>query len=408
MTPELLQPVPALHDRKPAPTVIRRVKVTYVVGSLRDGGTERQVLELIRHLDRSRFEPSLVTMEDVNLDRANGLVEARYTMGIREAGNSNWFGRSLAIAGAVRRTSGFLRQLQTEIAHAFLPGPSVVGTAAARLARVPLIIGSRRSLASQYRAASRGAGWADTAAFHLAHFNLGNSLAVSREMVDVGGCPARKCGMIYNGVDVQRFRPNLSSVLRQQLGWSQEEVVFGMVANFRRCKGHREFVQAAALIAQRHPRARFIMAGGDSGEKAATMQQVDNLQLSDRVRVLDSNPSPEKIFAALDIYVCASHAEGFSNVLLEAMACGKPVIATDVGGNREAIRHGESGFLVPAADPRKVAEVAEQLLLDEALGSTVGMNGRMRVERKFSLQAMVRAHEDLYEDLLQKRRHAES
>jgi hypothetical protein len=193
------------------------VKVTYVVGSLRDGGTERQVLELIRHLDRSQFEPSLVTMEDANLDRADGLVKSRYTMGIPEAGNSNWFGRSLSLAGAVRRASGFFRESRAEIVHAFLPGPSIIGTAAGRLARVPLIIASRRSLASQYRTSSRVAGWADTAAFRLAHFNLGNSLAVSREMVDIGGCPAQKCGTIHNGVDVERFRPNLSSFLRQQM-----------------------------------------------------------------------------------------------------------------------------------------------------------------------------------------------
>jgi glycosyltransferase involved in cell wall biosynthesis len=384
------------------------VKVTYVVGSLRDGGTERQVLELIRHLDRSQFEPSLVTMEDANLDRADGLVKSRYTMGIPEAGNSNWFGRSLSLAGAVRRASGFFRESRAEIVHAFLPGPSIIGTAAGRLARVPLIIASRRSLASQYRTSSRVAGWADTAAFRLAHFNLGNSLAVSREMVDIGGCPAQKCGTIHNGVDVERFRPNLSSFLRQQMGWSQQEVVFGMVANFRPCKGHRDFVQAAALIAQRHPEARFLMAGADSGEKASIVKQVDNLHLSSRVRVLDSDPSPEKIFAALDIYLCTSHAEGFSNVLLEAMACGKPVIATDVGGNREALHHGESGFLVPAGDPQKLAEVAEQLLLDKALRRTIAMNGRGRVECKFSLQTMVRAHENLYQHLLQKHPQATS
>lgn len=270
------------------------MKVTYVVGSLRDGGTERQVLELIRHLDRSQFEPSLVTMEDANLDRADGLVKSRYTMGIPEAGNSNWFGRSLSLAGAVRRASGFFRESRAEIVHAFLPGPSIIGTAAGRLARVPLIIASRRSLASQYRTSSRVAGWADTAAFRLAHFNLGNSLAVSREMVDIGGCPAQKCGTIHNGVDVERFRPNLSSFLRQQMGWSQQEVVFGMVANFRPCKGHRDFVQAAALIAQRHPEARFLMAGADSGEKASIVKQVDNLHLSSRVRVLDSDPSRKR------------------------------------------------------------------------------------------------------------------
>ena len=383
---------------------MRRVNVTYVVGSLRDGGTERQVLELIRHLDRRQFEPSLVAMEDSNLDRANGLVEAPYTMGIPEAGNSRWYGRSLSLAGAVRRVSQYLRGQQADIVHAFLPGPSIVATAAGRLAGVPLIIGSRRSLASHYRAASRVAGWADTVAFHLAHFNLGNSRAVSREMVDVGGCPAQKCGTIYNGVDTLRFRPNLSSGLRQQMGWSQDEVVFGMVANFRPCKGHREFVQAAAIIAQRRPEARFVMAGADGGEKDSILRQVENLHLSHVVRTLDSDPCPEKIFAALDICVCTSHAEGFSNVLLEAMACGKPVIATQVGGNPEAIRHGESGFLVPEGEPQMVAGIAERLLLDEGLRRTIGMNGRMWVERTFSLKTMVRAHENLYRELLRKRR----
>lgn len=406
MTPELLQAAPALYEKEQAPSSIARTKITYVVGSLRDGGTERQVLELIRHLDRRQFEPSLIAMEDANLDRVNGLVEASYIMGIPEAGNSRWVGRGLAVAGAVRRVSRYLRDQQTDIVHAFLPGPSIVGSAAARLAGVSLIIGSRRSLASQYRAASRVAGWADTAAFHLAHFNLGNSLAVSREMVEIGRCPAHKCGMVRNGVDIQRFRLNLPATLRQQMGWSQEQVVFGLIANFRPCKGHREFVQAAAIIAQRHPEARFVMAGGDRGERDSIVRQVEHLGLSSVVRILESDPCPEKIFAALDICVCTSHAEGFSNVILEAMACGKPVIATRVGGNPEAIRHGESGFLVPDGDPEAVAGIVEQLLVNEALCRTVGMNARKSVEQEFSLETMVRAHENLYQELLRKRRQA--
>ena len=88
------------------------------------------------------------------------------------------------------------------------------------------------------------------------------------------------------------------------------------------------------------------------------------------------------------------------------MACGKPVIATRVGGNPEAVRHGESGFLVPAGEPEKLADVASQLLLDPALRHTLGANGRQRVESEFSLETMVRAHEGLYLKLLRSQRQA--
>ena len=312
MTPELLQTAPAMYVQEDVASLQRKVNLTCVVGSLRDGGAERQVLELIRHLDRTRFEPSLVAMEEPYLKRAKELVERCSAMGIPEADNSRRFGRSLSLATAVGRTSRFFRDIQSDIVHGFLPGPCILGTAAARLAGVPLIIGSRRSLASQYRSGSHIAGWADTAAFHLAHFNLGNSQAVSREMVDIGGCPEKKCGTIHNGVDLRRFRPSLTPVLRHELRWSQDEVVFGIVANFRHVKRHGDFAKAAALIAQRHPSARFVMAGADGGAKTSVLQQVRELDLGAKMQVLDSNPCPEEIFAALDVYICTSEAEGFS------------------------------------------------------------------------------------------------
>jgi glycosyltransferase involved in cell wall biosynthesis len=111
---------------------------------------------------------------------------------------------------------------------------------------------------------------------------------------------------------------------------------------------------------------------------------------------LDSDSSPEKIFAALDVYVCASESEGFSNVILEAMACGKPVIATKVGGNPEAVDEGVTGFLVPYGSPQAIAEAAVQLLQDPAQRHSMGAMGRRRVEREFSLERMVRLHEELY------------
>ena len=379
------------------------LKVMYVLGSLRDGGTERQVLELIRHLDRDRFEPSLMLMEDANVERSRGLTDQCFVLGIPQGGNSRWFFRSTSLVKAVMRAQGYMKHLQIDIVHAFLPGPCILGGMAARMARIPLIVGSRRSLPSQYRAGRRTAGWADTAAFNLAHFNLGNSNAVTQEMIRIAGCPANKCGTVRNGVDLQRFRPGVPSPIRQQLGWTQDEVVLGQVANLRSCKRHTDFVEMAATLTPRHPRARFILAGADYGAKPSILRQIDALDLGARVKVLSDSPSPEAIFAALDVYVCTSEAEGFSNVILEAMACATPVIATDVGGNPEAVRHGHSGFLVPPGDGAALSQRADSLLVDGRLRRSMGMNGRRLAETEFSLGAMVKAYQELYWNLFERR-----
>lgn len=301
------------------------------------------------------------------------------------------------------RARAYMKHLRSDIVHAFLPGPCILGGLAARLARIPLIIGSRRSLPSQYRAGRKTAGWADTAAFRLAHFNLGNSSAVTREMIRVAGCPASRCGTLRNGVNLKRFHPDLPSPIRQQLGWAQDEVVFGQVANFRPGKRHADFVEMAATLAQRHPRARFILAGADYGTKSSILRQIDASCLGTKIKVLNGFTSPEEIFAALDVYVCTSEAEGFSNVILEAMACAKPVIATDVGGNPEAVRHDQSGFLVPIGDVHAFSERADTLIADAALRKTMGMNGRRLAETEFSLGAMIQAHQETYFNLFEGR-----
>jgi len=402
MVTELLADVPAVPPRNPA-SAKPPLKITYVLGSLRDGGTERQVLELVRHLDRKTFEPSLILMEGANVERSRDLVEHCLVLGVPQGGNSRWHLRSASLVKAVLRAQVHMKRLRTDIVHAFLPGPSILGGMAARLARVPLVIGSRRSLPSQYRAGRRSAGWADSAAFRLAHFNLGNSHAVTREMIRIAGCPENKCGTLHNGVDLLRFHPDAPSDIRQQLGWTQDEVVFGQIANFRTGKRHSDFVEMAAILAQRHPQARFILAGADYGALTSILRQIESHGLAPKFKVLNGSASPEEIFAALDVYVCTSEAEGFSNVILEAMACARPIIATAVGGNPEAVRQDSSGFLVPVGDVAALSQQAAKLLSDPGLRKQMGMKGRALAETEFSLSAMVTAQQEIYCNLFEAR-----
>ncbi len=385
---------PSQRDAEDLPS--RQINLTYVVGSLQDSGTERQVMELLKHLDRTIFEPSVILMEDTGSDRARELVDKSFVMGVPEKGNIRWLKRSLSLCGAIRRTQQQLESWKTDVIHTFNPGPSILGGIAAKMCHVPVIIGSRRSLVNFYRSRRGAASLMDRLAFRLARMNLGNSEAVSAQMVSFGGCPSSKCRTIYNGVDTLKFRPDLPQHWRRKLGWGAEKVVFGLIANFRACKRHSDFLKAAAIIAERHPEARFVMAGADRGVRQALLDEITRQGWGETLRVEDSLRNPEELFSSIDIYVCPSETEGFSNVLLEAMACGKPVIATNVGGNPEIVLDGQTGFLVPCGSPEALAEAAETLLRQPALRTDMGVRGRERVEQEFSLAKMIQTYQHLY------------
>jgi glycosyltransferase involved in cell wall biosynthesis len=381
-----------------------KIAVTYLMGSLRDAGTERQTRELMRHLDRTRFSVSAIVMEPFGTGNLSEFVERYQVLNVAQRGASKWVRRAPSLMRALAGIRKQLAQWRTDILHAFLPGPSILGALVAKTARVPVMIGSRRSLPDFYRA-GRGffAARADTLAFHLADLTLGNSGAVCEEMVRVG-CPSSKCHTIRNGVDTTRFHPGLARIWRNEMGWGADDIVFGMVANYRPCKRHQDFVDAAAILLQHHPGLKFVMVGADAGSRTEIEKRISELQLEESVFMLESDPCPERILAALDIYVCTSDTEGFSNVLLEALACGKPVIATRVGGNSEIIIDGENGFLVPARSPKSVAAVAEILLDQASLRSSMGARGRELAESRFSLQRMIAEHEQLYAELMWKSR----
>jgi glycosyltransferase involved in cell wall biosynthesis len=401
MTPDLAFPRPC-ESEKSAEERPRKVRVTYILGSLRDAGSERQALELMRHLDRERFSLSLILLQGEGAERIPRDVNLCAVLRVPQE-SSKWREGAWPWAKAMREIHAEFVARRPDIVHAFLSGPSILGSIPSRLAKVPIFIGRRGSLVADYRRGRRLAALADVLAFRLAHVNLGNSTAVSETMVVDGGCPVSKSRTIFNGVDTQRFRPGGSRAWRTMLGWDDTHFVFGMVANFYAYKRHIDFVRAAVLILDRYPQARFVMVGCDYGQKEAILSEITRLRLRSETRILDSESCPERIFAGIDALVCPSETEGFSNVLLEAMACGKPVIATNVGGNSELVQHQETGFLVALRSPLAIAKAAGKIIADSQQRMAMGERARRRVEEHFSLARMVRSHEHLYLRLVAER-----
>lgn len=210
--------------------------------------------------------------------------------------------------------------------------------------------------------------------------------------------PPGKITRIYNGIESSRFSIPSNGTLRRSLAYGEEIKLVGMVANIRQSKGYEYFVQAARIVADTIPQARFI-AVGDIDDKfgGGLRKLVEQLNLGGRFLFLGFQNDIPEILSDLDVFVLSSTSEGFPLVVLEAMAAGKPVVVTRCGGPEEVVEDGRDGFLVPSANPEKLAARIIDLVSNPGLAAAFGQRARAKVTRQFSLERMVRQYEALYE-----------
>jgi len=167
-------------------------------------------------------------------------------------------------------------------------------------------------------------------------------------------------------------------------------------------KGVEEFLRAMIQVRERHPMVQAVIVG-EVELDSDLRQLVTTSGMEDALHLLGRRSDMPEVLSAFDVFVLSSHDEGMSNAILEAMAMEKPVVATDVGGTGEVIRHGESGLLVPPKDPIPLAIAIADVLATPERGAEMGQLGRRVVQDGFSAQAMVRQMEELYLRLLHER-----
>jgi glycosyltransferase involved in cell wall biosynthesis len=212
------------------------------------------------------------------------------------------------------------------------------------------------------------------------------------------GCPKEKMVVIPSGVDTDRFQPLPPARFKARLGLPEERVVVGVVTRMRVRKGVEEFIRAIGEVRQARPEVHGVIVGEVSLDD--TLQDlVREQRLENHLSLLGRRSDMPEVLSAFDVFVLSSHDEGMSNAILEAMAMEKPVVATDVGGTCEVVRHGHSGLLVPPKDPHALAVAISDVLAQPARAHEMGRLGRRIVVDGFSAQAMVRQMEQLYLDL---------
>jgi len=375
----------------------KKPTILFVIGSLETGGAEMQMYLLVKQLHGQNYTCHVYSLH------SGGPLERRFeALGVPVfSGGLKKGDISRAPWKVVPAGWSLLRltyELKPSVIHCFLPLITFMGALSGRIARVPLVVTSRRALGTHQRRYPILRPL-DHVASRLSHRVTVNSRAVWNDMVRREHVDVSKLVLIYNGVDTGPFDTALSyrEDVRRDQGIKANAKVMIVIANLIPYKGHSDLIQTAREVINRFPDAIFLLVGEDRGIQKDLEQRVANLGIRQSVRFLGRQDDVPRLLAASDISVLPSHEEGFSNVILESMAAGLPVVATDVGGNREAILDGITGWLIPPKDTGALAAKIIDLLRDPAKAKEWGRGGRERVNREFTVKKMVAAHIELYE-----------
>jgi glycosyltransferase involved in cell wall biosynthesis len=351
------------------------------------GGAERQLLELFGGMDRSRFSPYLICLEE------GGPVAARAReLNVPVSHMSRKWRWDLGVTARIKR---FISANSIRIVHAYLGLPGFYGAVAGKWAGSKVITTIR--IAGPRR---RPSDITERFAFLISDRIISNSRAGADYYFR--RFPGRgKTEIIYNGYNMSDFESR-GAQSRDGLGLPPEGLLIGHVANLSYLKDYPTFLKALAAVFPEIPGSHAVIVG-DGDRRADYEALADSLGIRERTCFLGHRRDVLDLVSHFDIGVLASHpeyGEGLSNSVAEYMGLGKPVIATDIGGNPELVDEGVTGLLSPAGDPEAMAEKLLVLLSDEGLRKTMGEGGRKFFLANLTLERMVSETERVYEELL--------
>lgn len=366
-----------------------RYRVAYVIGELTKGGAEYQLHELLRHLDRGRFEPRVFALA------AGGW----WTGAIRALGVpvEEIPRRGSADVGRLWRLRASLRSFAPHVLHTLLwPGNSY-GRLAAMGLGIPVIVAAERVMV-RYR---RWQVLLERALGRVTDAYLVNCEAIASWLVEHERLAPGKIHVIPNGIDLDSL-PAFSldrRAAREAAGFDPHRRLIAHAGRLEPQKDFPTYLRAAAMVAAEMPDVDFLVIG-EGGQRAELEALAKRLGLGARVRFTGLRHDVPRLLGGVDALALTSIFEGFPNVVLEAMAAGAVAVATDVGGCRELVASGETGFLVPARAPAAVAASVLRVLRDPALARRLATAARRRVESSYGVEVMAERTGAAYLDLL--------
>ena len=364
----------------------RPMRVLLIIDELDVGGTEQQIVELVRQLPRARWTPTVCCFR---FGRKAAEIER---LGVRVVHLPK---RGRVDLRFVRDLIALMRAERFDVVQTFLIGGNLWGRLAALAAGVPVVVASERNVDVWEEPAKR---WLGLGLARVTDRIVANADAVRDYLVGRGADP-RRVVTIRNGVDVARFVTSIDrEATRRALGFGPEHTVAAVVARLEPQKGQDVVLEVASRLRERFPALRWMLVGG-GGAEAMLRAEAARRNLSDCVVFTGFRTDSADLLRAADLSVLVSTKEGLSNTLLESLAAGLPVIASRVGGNAEVVTAG-AGLLVPPRDANALAAAVELVAADPIAAARMGARGREYVRREFTVGRMAEETTALYEQLL--------
>jgi glycosyltransferase involved in cell wall biosynthesis len=370
------------------------IKIAFIIDSIEtpNAGTEKQLLALINGLDKKRFRPCLICLK--NSEWQN---QQTFSFSYKHFNFSRII--SFGFVKNLKQLTRFLSEESFDIVQTFFFDANIAGTIAARLSGGRILVTSRRNIGY----------WQTPARLKVLRFLrrwtdycLANSRAAAEKAIESEGHKPERCHIIYNGIDLQAFRDfSESQRIEQRRVWNikPEDILIGMTANYRPVKKIESLIYAAERLAKKYNHLRYVVVG-EGPERSRYQALIDNNNLRQKFKLVGHQKDIISCLAAFDLAVLSSSSESFSNSLIEYMAAGLPIVASNVGGNPEAITNNKTGLLYTPTDPDGLINGLEKLLNDRELASALGENARKDAMSRFSMESFLNNHEEFYDTIL--------
>jgi glycosyltransferase involved in cell wall biosynthesis len=374
-----------------------KIRIVHIINSFEHGGAESMLCNLVSRMDRRRFEPHVISLID-ELTVAGPIIESGVpltTIGMKP-GVPNPL--------ALMRLARACRRLRPDVVQTWMDHSNLIGGVAARVCSDARVVWGVHH-ADHVESLTKRSTLLTVAACAKLSRRVPTRIVFCSEhaqaLYALRGFDVNRSCVVPNGFDTDHFRPsaNARAKVRRENGFDADAPLIGLAARYDPVKDHENFLRAAEMLLQTHPRVRFMLCGaGVTEANAELMAGLRSRTLRAACRLLGPRSDIADIYASLDISTSSSISEAFPLAVGEAMACAVPCVATDVGDTRLIV--GDGGRVVPARDPAAIAAAWREILaLDPDVREALGTKARQRIVERFDLNSVTRTYEQLYRDV---------